>query len=100
MLYRTCYSISSLKNLEIMDISHTHLSEGLIDNIFTSLLSLRELYMRECKLPALANRCVLYYDVKSYCTKYNIYIYCQYNCVEIYVFFNNCSDLYQVIIFI
>jgi len=59
-----CYSISSLKNLEVMDISMTNLSEGLPDDIFTSLLSLRELYMRDCELSTLPNRCVLYYSVE------------------------------------
>jgi len=59
-----CYSISSLKNLEVLDISDDKLSKGVPDNIFTSLLSLRELYMRNCKLPTLPNRCVLYYSVE------------------------------------
>jgi len=58
-----CYSISSLKNLEVLDISENNLSEGLPDNIFTSLLSLRELNMCYCKLSTLPNRCVLYYTL-------------------------------------
>jgi len=60
-----CYSISSLKNLEVLNISHSNLSEDLLDNIFTSLLSLRELYMKYCKLSTLPNRCVLYYSVQN-----------------------------------
>jgi len=59
-----CYSISSLKNLEVLNISDNNLSEGLPDNIFTSLLSLRELNMRDCKLSTLPNRCVVYYGVE------------------------------------
>jgi len=60
-----CYSISSLKNLEVLSISRNKLSEGLPDNIFTSLLSLRELNMEKCKLSTLPNMCVLYYSVGS-----------------------------------
>jgi len=56
-----CYSISSLKNLEVLNISQNNLSEGLLDNIFTSLLSLRKLDMSNCELSTLPNRCVLYY---------------------------------------
>jgi len=67
-----CYSISSLKNLEVLNISRNNLSKGLPDNIFTSFLSLRELYMRLCRLSTLPNRCVLYYSVECYCNKYNI----------------------------
>jgi len=63
-----CYSISSLKNLEVLDISWNNLSEGLPDSIFTSLLSLRKLDMSDCKI--LPNRCVLYYIVEWYCNKY------------------------------
>jgi len=66
-----CYSISSLKNLEVLDISVNNLSEGLPDNMFTSLLSLRELNMRYCRLPTLPNRCVLLsfsnYNVGGFC---------------------------------
>jgi len=58
-----CYSMSSLKNLEVLNISN-NLSEGLPDNIFTSLLSLRELYMKDGVLSTLPNRCVLYYSVE------------------------------------
>jgi len=59
-----CYSISSLKNLEVLNMSKNKLSEGLPDNIFTSLLSLKELDMEICKLSTLPNRCVLYYSVE------------------------------------
>jgi len=51
-------SISSLKDLEVLNISENNLSEGLPDNIFTSLSSLRELNMSYCKLSALPYRCV------------------------------------------
>jgi len=43
-----CYSISSLKNLEVLNISDNELPEGLPNNIFTSLLSLRKLNMYQC----------------------------------------------------
>jgi len=59
-----CYSISSLENLEVLNISYNNLSEGLPDNIFTSLLSLRELNMKKCKLSTLPDRRVLYYSVE------------------------------------
>jgi len=59
-----CYSIYSLKNLEVLDISRNNLSEGQLDNIFTSLLSLKELSMCDCTLSTLPNRCVLYYSVE------------------------------------
>jgi len=59
-----CYSISSLENLEVLDISKSNLSEGLPDNIFTSLQSLRELNMGDCELSTLPSRCVLYYSVE------------------------------------
>jgi len=59
-----CYSIYSLKNLEVLNISYNNLSEDLLDNIFTSLLSLRRLYMESCKLSTLPDRCVLYYSVE------------------------------------
>jgi len=36
-----------------------NLAEGLPDDIFTSLLSLKELDMEKCKLSTLPNRCVL-----------------------------------------
>jgi len=49
-----------------------NISEGLPDNIFTSLLSLRELYMVVCELPTLPNRCVLYYSVELYFNKYKL----------------------------
>jgi len=56
-----CYnSMASLKNLEVLNISYNNLSEGLPDDIFTSLLSLRELGMSYCELSTLPNRCVLY----------------------------------------
>jgi len=67
-----CYSISSLKSLEVLDISYNNLSEGLPDNIFTSLLSLRKLNMSHCKLSTLPNRCVLYYSIEWYCNKYKL----------------------------
>jgi len=54
-----CYSICSLRSLEVLDISENNLSESLPDDIFASLLSLRELDMRGCKLVTLPNRCVL-----------------------------------------
>jgi len=57
MLY---YSISSLKNLEVLDISENDLCWEPLDNIFTSMLSLKELDMGNCKLLNLPNRCVLY----------------------------------------
>jgi len=57
------YSISQLKNLEVLSITCNDLSEGLPDNIFTSLLSLRDLDAADCNLPTLPNRCVLYYAV-------------------------------------
>jgi len=66
-----CYSISSLKNLEVLDIVD-NLYESLPDNIFTSLLSLRELNMKYCELSTLPNRCVLYYSVELYCNKYKL----------------------------
>jgi len=62
-----CYSISLLKDLEILNISWNELSEGLPDNIFTSLQSLRELNMEMCNLVALPNRCLLYYEVEPCC---------------------------------
>jgi len=65
-----CYSISSLKNLEVLNISENKLSKGQLDNIFTSLLSLRELDMWNCKLSTLPNRCVLYYSVEYFQDKY------------------------------
>jgi len=40
-------------------MSWINLSEGLPDNIFTSLPSLRELHMWNCNLPTIPNRCVI-----------------------------------------
>jgi len=64
------YSISLLKNLEVLDISDIKLPEGLPDDTFTSLVSLKELGMRECELVTLPSRCVLYYSSKCYCNKF------------------------------
>jgi len=50
-------------HLEVLNISENNLSEGLPDNIFTSLLSLRELEISHCKLSTLPNRCVLFYTL-------------------------------------
>jgi len=60
-----CHSIRLLENLEVLNISENNLSEGLPDNIFTSLLSLRELNMWNCRLTTLPSRFVLYCNVEG-----------------------------------
>jgi len=57
MLY---YSISELRNLEILNVSGNELSDKLPDDMFTSLQSLRELDISNCGLRALPKRYVLY----------------------------------------
>jgi len=54
------YSISRLKNLQILDISHNYLFDKLPDDMFTSLQSLRELDISWCRLSTLPKRYVLY----------------------------------------
>jgi len=56
-------SITLLKNLEELSISCNVLPEGLLNNIFKSLQSLRDLDVAECKLTNLPNRCVLHYGI-------------------------------------
>jgi len=57
-----CYSIYLLKNLQVLDMSGSNLSEGLPDDIFTSLSSLRELNIESCKLRTLPSRCAMFYS--------------------------------------
>jgi len=52
------YSISLLRNLEVLDISENDFSGGLPDDILSSLHSLSELFMQECKLKILPIRYV------------------------------------------
>jgi len=51
------YSMSNLKNLETLHMPGNNFSEGLPD-VFTSMTSLRELHMENCKLPTLPERLV------------------------------------------
>jgi len=59
-IYIFFYSIASIKSLEVLSFSYDDLSTFLPDDAFTSLLSLRKLELKECKLSALPSRCVLY----------------------------------------
>jgi len=61
-----CYSISSLTNLKLLNISDIELTETLPDNMFLALLSLEELSMHNCKLKTLPNRCVVILISDSY----------------------------------
>jgi len=54
------YSISELRNLEILNMSDNNLSDKLPDDMFTSLQSLRKLNIGRCELTTLPNRYVLY----------------------------------------
>jgi len=51
------YSMSNLKNLETLFMSGNNFREGLPD-VFTSMTSLRELGMQNCRLPTLPERSV------------------------------------------
>jgi len=57
LVYYVHYSMSNLKNLETLDMSWNNFSEGLPD-VFTSMISLRELSMQNCELPTLPERLV------------------------------------------
>jgi len=54
-LVNAYYSMSNLKNLEILNMSENNFSRGLPD-VFTSMTSLRELNAYNCELPALPKR--------------------------------------------
>jgi len=57
MLY---YSISELRNLEILNMAGNWLPDNLLDDMFTSLQSLRELDISNCGLTTLPNRYLMY----------------------------------------
>jgi len=56
LVYVYC-SMSNLKNLETLNMSHNNFREGLPD-VFTSMTCLRKLNMVNCKLPTLSERLV------------------------------------------
>jgi len=62
--------MSNLENLETLDMPGNKFSEGLPE-VFTSMTSLRELYMENCKLETLPERLVK-------ATQYGIQIICFY----------------------
>jgi len=76
------YSISSLKNIEVLNLQGNKLSESLPDDIFTSLLSLRELNMCDCELIALPNRCVYTRKLSPLCNSIVLYLSTDYVCCE------------------
>jgi len=57
-IYILFYSIASIKSLEVLSFSYDDLSGFVPDDAFTSLLSLRKLELKECKLSVLPSRCV------------------------------------------
>jgi len=48
-----------MRNLKILNISHNKLSDNLLDDMFTSLQSVRELDISNCELSTLPKRYVL-----------------------------------------
>jgi len=58
--YMLYYSISQLRNLQVLNMSESLLSDNIPDDMFTSLQSLRELDISSCRISTLPKKYVLY----------------------------------------